>query len=128
MGLFKHALGKDFKGSYLRESFEEGLAKPYIHIEGGDKEALFDACQAVGVFASSDSNWHERNTAIISAGRSVASMQQGELRDTITRILERCCEIKDGETIKLTASEKQFIKNGIEGKFFKAVPHKPFYE
>lgn len=128
MGLFTYTPGQDSNSSYLRESFEEGLAKPYRHIEGGDKEALSDACQAVGVFASSESNWYERNTVIIHAGSSVASMQKGKLRDTITSILERCCELEAGETIQLTAEEKQFIKNGIEGKFFKTVSRKPFYE
>lgn len=119
MGLFTHTPVSSSNNSYLHQSFEEGLANPYRHIEGGDKEALADACQAVGVFAASDSNWHERNTIIIHAGSSVASMRQGEIRDTITRILKRCCELSDGETIQLTAEEKQFIKNGIEGNFFR---------
>ncbi|MDE5825856.1 MAG: hypothetical protein K2H91_14430 [Lachnospiraceae bacterium] len=106
----------------LQQDFEAGLAKPFMPID--EKEALCEACKAVGEFTyTKEMSCATRAVAISRAGSYVGSLEQGELRDTITRILERCCELKDEEIIELSSSEKQFIKNGIEGKFFKA-----FYE
>lgn len=118
MGFFTHAPSKSSNSGGLREYFEEGLAQPFMYTD--KKEALREACKAVEEFMGI----HEfsngtRVVTITHAGSYVGCLKQGELRDTITCILEKCCELSNDEVIQLTASEKQFIKNGIEGNFFR---------
>ena len=104
----------------LKEYFEDGLARPYQF--ASDEDSLCEACEAVGVFAVSSPTF-ARTTALNNAGSLVGGMARGEIRDQITRILYKCCELSEGGIIRLTAEEKQFIKAGVERRLYK-----PFYD
>lgn len=123
MGLFTRTHSKDSNSGDLREYFEGGLAQPFRYTD--EKEALCEACKAVGEFTCiGELSNGTRVLAITHAGSYVGCLKQGELRDAITCILEKCCELSNDEVIRLTTEEKQFIKNGIEGKFFRQKPYK----
>ncbi|WP_304818290.1 hypothetical protein [Faecalibaculum rodentium] len=121
MGFLKDFFGGDSakrQETSLQEYFESGLEQPFKYTD--EKEALCGACKAVGEFTHiNELSNGTRVLAMTHAGSYVGCLKQGELRDTITSILERCCKLKKGETLQLTAEEKQFIKNGIEGRFFR---------
>lgn len=107
--------------SYLNEYFEDGLANPYMFTS--DEDALCEACEAVGVFVNESAPMFARTTALNNAGRLVGGMARGGIRDKITDILRKCCDVPEGRSVSLTAEERQFIGDGIEKRLYK-----PFYK
>lgn len=97
----------------LRGYFEEGLANPYRFTPDG--EALCEACRAVGVFMNASSPVFARMTVLTNAGSCVGGMTKSRAKDMITDILWRCCDLQDGEAIRLTPDEDRFITHGMAG-------------
>ncbi len=107
----------------LRDYLEAGMQKPYRTYT--DKEMLADACKYVGVFTSvhNSMGYITRTIAIGEAGSCIGGLEENWIKDQITELLLRCCDLETNETLTLTDEDRKFLKAGIEGSLYK-----PFYE
>lgn len=102
------------------QNYLSGLEKPFYTIS--KKDAMYDACMAIGAFVEDPPSW-VRLSLFFRAGQNVATIGPGELADELKRLYKKCSELEGSERLTLSQSEKDFIRAGIKGEFFK-----PFYE
>ena len=102
-------------------SFLDEIKDAYRFVS--QEEALSKACSNLAVFADPYSQDYERLIAINDSGRYVGALNSEDLRNTLISLYYRCSQLSSGQRIYFSPEEKQFIKAGIEGSFFKT-----FYE